>query len=161
MSGDNKKDNSLTLGPTNLGLISKNSQFTNVIGTIEELQSNIGLIFDLGDNKTPKNILMNIIEALSDINKNIYSNSNKYENYIDVMNDMENTVKFMKTKIKTINNMPLGSQLLSQINVARSITRRAERELVAYDEKLKKYDSAIDFLNRLSNYLLILCNFLI
>lgn len=155
------KDNSLTLGPTNSGLISKNSQFINVIGTLEELQSNIGLIFDLGNNQTPRNILLNIIESLSDISKNIYCGQNKYESYIDVMNDMENTIKFMQSKIINIINMPLGSQLLSQINIARSVTRRAERELVAYDEKLKKHEPAIEFLNKLSNYLLILCNFLI
>ena len=57
--------------------------------------------------------------------------------------------------------MPGGNDLCSRIHMARSICRRAERDLVSLNSKEQISPEVLKYINRLSDYLFVVARLLI
>jgi cob(I)alamin adenosyltransferase len=68
---------------------------------------------------------------------------------------LENMIDVLQTKLPHLTNfiLPGGSALSAQLHLARSVCRRAERNVVALAKEEKVNPELVPFLNRLSTYL--------
>ena len=57
--------------------------------------------------------------------------------------------------------LPSGHPVSSLCHIARTVCRRAERGVVFLSYKAEKYENAIQFLNRLSDYLFVLARIIL
>ena len=57
--------------------------------------------------------------------------------------------------------MPGGNDLCSRVHIARSICRRAERDLVSLNSKEQISPEVLKYINRLSDYLFVVARLLI
>ena len=138
-------------------------------GTVDELNSYIGLVSDNFNHKHTANTLKEIQDRLFTIGSSLACDPEKnpkmkipdlheediifLEDEIDVMND---ALPDMKNFI-----LPGGSVAISNAHVARCICRRAERACVNMQEQhLFVEPLVIKYLNRLSDYLFVLARFI-
>jgi len=130
--------------------ISKNSKLINTIGTIDELNSYLGIVGGLED--IQKNLFI-INSILSGAKLKFPKNATKVlENKID---------KMEKLMPKQTNFLIYGGCPKScHLYFARAICRRAERAFVAiYNLPPTTYKHILQYINRLSDYLYILARF--
>jgi cob(I)alamin adenosyltransferase len=137
-------------------------------GSVDELNSYIGLCRDLITDKHLKDILREIQDRLFTIGSSLACDPIRepklrlpdlkeediilLENEIDAMNEK---LPPMKSFI-----LPGGHVTVSQIHIARCVCRRAERCTVRLEfEKSESENIIIKYLNRLSDYLFILARF--
>lgn len=136
-------------------------------GTIDELNSYIGLCRDLAEDATIAANLQKIQEQLftigailaCDPDKNIkMSLPSMKESYVT---DLESGIDNMETVLPEMKFfiLPGGHPLISHIHVARSICRRAERCCVRLSEESTVDPLILIFLNRLSDYLFVLARY--
>ena len=137
-------------------------------GTVDELNSYIGLVSDLVEDSPSKIILKEIQDRLFTVGSSLACDPDKeplmkipdlkeedvvlLENEIDRMNEVLPPMKFFI--------LPGGHVTVSTIHVARCICRRAERLCV----NMQEHDLFVDLLvikyvNRLSDYLFVLCRY--
>ncbi len=141
--------------------VSKNDIKIEAYGTIDELNSFIGLLNASLSNTQTKEKLIQIQSMLfsigsilasvkqeqsNDLLKNI--NSEFLEKEIDLMN---NTIPELTSFI-----LPGGNQSASYCHVIRSICRRAERNVVTLASETDIPETILIFLNRLSDYFFVL-----
>jgi len=153
-------------GDTTLGdgsHVSKNNARIHSLGSIDELNASIGLArVTLSEDhevdlKSIQNDLFNIGGELS-IPK------------VDKTLLHEDRVDFLEKMIKSINKqlppleefiIPGGSETGARLHVARSICRRAERDLVSLNNIEKLSTDILIYVNRLSDYLFVLARLVI
>ena len=138
-------------------------------GTIDELNSYIGLVNDNCNEDHSKNILKEIQDRLFTIGSSLACDPDKepkmklpdlketdvllLENEIDKMNEILPEMKYFI--------LPGGHVAVSTTHVARCICRRAERCCVDMQEhKLFVDPLIIKYLNRLSDYLFVLTRYI-
>lgn len=136
--------------------VSKYSTKINTIGLIDELNSYIGICVSYSKEKQFKKFLINIQKDLLTIgsilagSKLVFSKTKtrKLENIID---DIEG-------RLPALNNfvIPGGSTLSSHLQYARSLSRKAERNVVALSQEESIKPQILMFLNRLSDFLFML-----
>ena len=150
--------------------VSKSHMRVEAYGTVDELNSYIGLLADLIETPQYKGVLKEIQDRLFTIGSVLASDPAKQMMVPDVKTEdiqlLENEIDTMESALPPLKNfiLPGGHQTVSFCNVARTVCRRAERLVVALDavEKIdplpKKSGSAISikYLNRLSDYLFVL-----
>ncbi len=132
-------------------------------GTVDELNSWIGLLRDQEINTSHKTILAEIQDRLFTIGSNLAADPEKskmtlpdlkqeditlLEKEIDKMNDVLPT---MRSFI-----LPGGHTIVSYCHIARCVCRRAERNTIHLSETGPVADLVIMYLNRLSDYLFML-----
>lgn len=132
-------------------------------GTVDELNSWIGLIRDQSIDKNSKDLLIHIQDRLFTIGSHLASDPSKQgikipdikedditklEKEIDKMNE---TLPEMKSFV-----LPGGHPTVSYCHIARCVCRRAERCAVNLSSEDKVEDIVIKYLNRLSDYLFVL-----
>lgn len=137
-------------------------------GTVDELNSHIGLCGDLLTDLPSKNLLREIQDRLFTIGSSLACDPDKeplmkipdlkaedtglLEAEIDKMNEV---LPVMKSFI-----LPGGHMAVSQLHIARCVCRRAERICVhMQEEKLFVDQLVIQYLNRLSDYLFVLARY--
>lgn len=133
-------------------------------GTVDELNSYIGLLKDQTVNQNKQDILKEIQDRLFTIGSSLASDPEKskmkipdlktedialLEQTIDVMNETLPEMRFFI--------LPGGHQSISFGHLARTVCRRAERNIIALEELDFVADLVIKYLNRLSDYLFTLC----
>jgi cob(I)alamin adenosyltransferase len=71
---------------------------------------------------------------------------------------LENLIDEMELKLEPLNSfiLPGGHPVSSQCHVARTVCRRAEREIIRLSAELFVPDTVIKYMNRLSDYLFVL-----
>ena len=148
--------------------VSKSHLRIESYGTVDELNSYIGLVIDLLSDVHSKGILKEIQDRLFTIGSSLACDPEKeplmkipdlkesdlllLENEIDKMNE---TLPEMKSFI-----LPGGHIAVSTIHIARCICRRAERICVHLQEESLFVDPlVIKYLNRLSDYLFVLSRY--
>ena len=81
----------------------------------------------------------------------------------------QDRIDYLDKKIELINNdlpplkefiLPGGNDVCSRIHLARSICRRAERDLVSLNNKEKISPEILQYINRLSDYLFVVARLL-
>ena len=135
-------------------------------GTVDELNSYIGLCRDLVTDPNSRSCLQEIQDRLFTIGSSLACDPEKepklkipdlgekdlsyLENQIDNMND---SLPEMKSFI-----LPGGHPTVSHIHIARCVCRRAERCCVRLEKDTESI--IIKYLNRLSDYLFVLARFI-
>ncbi len=138
-------------------------------GTIDELNSFIGLCVDtIGDNKT-KIVLKEIQDRLFTIGSSLACDPDK-EPMLKLPDLKESDIAFLETEIDTMNEvlplmknfiLPGGNVSVSNLHVARCVCRRAERNCVAMKENdLFIDETVLKYINRLSDYLFVLARYI-
>lgn len=132
-------------------------------GTIDELNSWIGLVRDQNIDKHSKDILIHIQDRLFTIGSHLASDPAKSKAKIPDIKEEDVVVleKEMDSMNETLPEMrsfvlPGGNTIVSYCHIARCICRRAERCTVDLASREKVDDIIIQYLNRLSDYLFVL-----
>ena len=153
-------------GDTALGdgsRVSKDNARIQCLGSIDELNASIGLALvtstedHVADLESIQNDLLNIGGELSIplVEKPLLH---------------DERVSFLEKRIELINKelppleefiIPGGSETSARLHVARSICRRAERNLVSLKNTEKLSTNILKYLNRLSDYLFVLARLVI
>ena len=132
-------------------------------GTIDELNSFIGNIYDQEINSFHKEILLKIQNQLFNLGSIISFDGEK--NKIKLPNIKIENIKMLEKAIDKMEEnlpklksfiLPSGHPTASKCHIARTVCRRAERNLVTLSKTTKIDILHLQYLNRLSDYLFIL-----
>jgi cob(I)alamin adenosyltransferase len=139
-------------------------------GTVDELNSYIGLIRDQEMNQHFKTILIEVQDRLftvgailaTPIEKEILKNGEKRLQNLGII---ETDIELLETEIDTMEDslpqmthfvLPGGHTTVSYCHLARCVCRRAERLAVQLSHQEPIDAMAVKYLNRLSDYLFVL-----
>lgn len=134
-------------------------------GTVDELNSWIGLLRDQASEDFEKKQLQEIQNLLFALGSNLASEPGKKMPLPDVLPahvmELEQAIDRMDTELPPLKNfiLPGGHPLVSQCHIARCVCRRAERLVVALNEQEPLSPILIQYLNRLSDYLFTLARY--
>ena len=137
-------------------------------GTIDELNSFIGLVSDHQNDEHTKKILNEIQDRLFTIGSSLACDPAK-EAKLKIPDLKEPDVEFLEKEIDRMNEslppmksfiLPVGHVAVSTTHVARTVCRRAERNCVnMQQQKMEIEPLVIKYLNRLSDYLFVLARY--
>ncbi|MCX6230578.1 MAG: cob(I)yrinic acid a,c-diamide adenosyltransferase [Bacteroidetes bacterium] len=132
-------------------------------GTVDELNSYIGLIHDLCINKNAKVILLEIQDRLFTAEALLAEDPETSKNPLPQIIEgditlLENEIDSMNLTIPELKSfiLPGGHPIVSHCHIARCICRRAERITIKLSETAEVSPLVIKYLNRLSDYLFVL-----
>jgi cob(I)alamin adenosyltransferase len=136
-------------------------------GTVDELNSHVGLCKDLLQDKEGIQILLKIQDRLFTIGSELACDPEKttkisipdlYESDIELL---EKEIDRMELKLEPLKTfiLPGGHATVSQLHIARTVCRRAERCCVRLANETNVDLTIIKYLNRLSDYLFVLARF--
>ena len=132
-------------------------------GTVDELNSWLGLIRDQNISADTKKILIHIQDRLFTIGSHLASDPNKKG--IKIPDIKEEDITTLEKEMDKMNKvlpemknfvLPGGHTTVSYCHIARCVCRRAERCAVHLASEEKVEDIIIKYLNRLSDYLFVL-----
>jgi len=147
--------------------VSKHHIRIEAYGTVDELNSWIGLIRDQDIPSSVTEILKEVQDRLFTIGSSLASDPEKSRMKIPDLNEKD--VKLLENEIDRMNAelpelkafiLPGGNTTVSYCHIARCICRRAERNVTHLSEESFVADLVIIYLNRLSDYLFVLARFL-
>ena len=149
--------------------LSKADNLFSVMGDIDELNSHIGLVRAQLQQTKDQSISEEFSQSLVIIQHLLFNIGGElampeYEG-VSTMH-----IEWLEQKIDTMNStlpplkdfiLPTGSVLVSQLHVARSVCRRAERQAVLLKEQRPSAirSTAISLINRLSDWLFVAARF--
>jgi cob(I)alamin adenosyltransferase len=139
-------------------------------GTVDELNSYIGLIRDQDINSHYQDILIEIQDRLFTVGailatppeKEVKKNGEKRLKNLGIIDSdielLENEIDIMEELLPPMTHfvLPGGHSTVSYCHIARCVCRRAERLAVHLSHNEPVSESAIKYLNRLSDYLFML-----
>ena len=138
-------------------------------GTIDELNSFIGLVNDYHSDSNTTTVLKEIQDRLFTIGSSLACDPDK-EPKLKIPDLKSSDVEFLEKEIDSMNEvlpemksfiLPGGHVAVSTAHVARCVCRRAERICVAMKQAQLFIDPLIiKYLNRLSDYLFVLSRFI-
>lgn len=143
--------------------VSKANLRIDAYGTIDELNSYIGLIADQEINNTRKTLLKEIQDRLFTIGSSLASDPEKSKMKIPDL--LVSDIELLEKEIDQMNEvlpqlrafiLPGGHQSVSFCHLGRVVCRRAERKVIALSENEFVAELVIQYLNRLSDYLFVL-----
>ncbi len=141
----------------------------HAIGTVDEANSSIGLAIALLDDDEHVASLRRIQNDLFDLGADIATPAGEGDDFAPsemVLRIIASQVAWLENAIDTANEcieplnsfiLPGGSAGASALHVARATARRAERDMVALAQSEPVNPHALQYLNRLSDYLFVLC----
>ena len=143
-----------------------------VVGELDELNSSLGVILSV----IPTGVEESFLGFIQTIQKNLFKlggelaslqnsmgtvkgteNSTDRKIEIDDIEKLEKEIDLMEKELPELKNfiLPGGSQAGAELHRARTVCRRAERELVAFSKEQKVRPEVHQYLNRLSDYLFV------
>ena len=132
-------------------------------GTIDELNSFIGNIYDQDLKEFHKEILLNIQNHLFNLGSVISFDGKKDNIKLPNITSknvgmLEEAIDKMEESLPTLTNfiLPSGHPTTSKCHIARTVCRRAERNLVILSKTSEIDNLHLQYLNRLSDYLFVL-----
>jgi cob(I)alamin adenosyltransferase len=131
-------------------------------GTVDELNSYIGLLRDLIETPQYRAVLKDIQDRLFMIGAVLASDPDKQMMTPDIKESdiqlLENQIDMMESSVPILKNfiLPGGHPTVSYCNIARTVCRRAERLVVLLNVEQSTDPLSIIYLNRLSDYLFVL-----
>ena len=133
-------------------------------GTVDELNSYLGLLRDQEVNQIRKDVLIEIQDRLFTIGSILATEPGNTKVKIPLL--IESDITLLEVEMDRMEEMlppmrffvlPGGHASVSFGHVARTVCRRAERLAIGLDEQEKINPLVIKYLNRLSDYLFMLC----
>lgn len=138
-------------------------------GTVDELNSFIGLVSDYLTDEHSKTILKEIQDRLFTIGSSLACDPEK-ETKMEIPDLKEEDILLLEQEIDKMNDLlpvmknfilPGGHVAVSTAHIARCVCRRAERACVLMQEQQMFVDPlVIKYLNRLSDYLFVLARYI-
>jgi cob(I)alamin adenosyltransferase len=138
-------------------------------GTVDELNSYIGLVSDYSENQEIKTFLKEIQDRLFTVGSSLACDPDK-EPLMKIPDLKEEDVKMLEKEIDRMNGelpvmkhfiLPGGHPAVSTTHITRCVCRRAERLCVNMQEHEVFVDAlVIKYLNRLSDYLFVLARYI-
>lgn len=132
-------------------------------GTVDELNSWIGLLRDQNIKEIEKQTLLEIQDRLFTIGSQLANDTEKSKMKLPEI--AENDVLFLENEIDRLNAnlsemksfvLPGGNTIVSYTHIARCVCRRAERAVSHLMENTELNPLLLKYLNRLSDYLFVL-----
>jgi cob(I)alamin adenosyltransferase len=138
-------------------------------GTVDELNSFIGLLSDLVTNADIKTVLKEVQDRLFTVGSSLACDPDK-EPSLKIPDLKEEDIAYLESLMDKMNEvlepmksfiLPGGHQAISTAHIARCVCRRAERWCVnLQEEDLFVEPMVIKYLNRLSDYLFVLSRYI-
>lgn len=147
--------------------VSKNHQRIEAYGTIDELNSYIGLLRDQSIDIESQQMLLNIQDRLFTIGALLASDPEK--GGMKLPEIKEEDVLLLEKEIDEMNEnlpemrafiLPGGHTTVSFCHIARCVCRRAERLSAGLSDDSLQLSLILQYLNRLSDYLFVLSRYL-
>ncbi|MDE1547610.1 cob(I)yrinic acid a,c-diamide adenosyltransferase [Jeotgalibaca caeni] len=146
-------------------VVSKSDVRVEAYGTIDELNSLIGIVASLSS------VSNELTEELQLIQQYLFDcgtdtsmphDESKYRTKATYITWLEKRIDYYSDLPPKIQSfiLPGGSYAASQVHFARTVARRAERRVVAFQETTESNIYVLQFLNRLSDYLFALARVL-
>ena len=148
--------------------VSKNTIRIEAYGTIDELNAFIGLTIIEVSDKSVKDLLQKIQNWLFSIGADLATPDNEKTKKLNVFRTSEEYYRYIEkeidkyeSKLDELRNfiLPGGTKGAALLHICRTITRRAERMVVALNSTVKIGNNIIIFLNRLSDLFFVLARF--
>ena len=137
-------------------------------GTVDELNSHIGLLRDVVKDTETVASLLQIQDRLFTIGSQLAADPEKNnmklpELYTEDIHVLENLIDKINTQVPEMKSfvLPGGHIHVSYCHIARCVCRRAERAILRVAENEKVDDIILIYLNRLSDYLFMLSRWLV
>jgi cob(I)alamin adenosyltransferase len=133
-------------------------------GTVDELNSWVGLCKDLLSDETNRGILQEVQDRLFTIGSSLACDPEK-EPKMKIPDLKEEDISLLEKEMDRMNEtvppmrnfiLPGGHPTLSQLHIARCVCRRAERCIVRLEDEEA---ITIKYINRLSDYLFVLSRY--
>ncbi len=149
--------------------VPKNHARIESYGTVDELNSYIGLIRDSIVLEPERKMLKEIQDRLFTLGAILAADPSKDKEKLQTPDLHDSDVELLEQEIDRMEEslpalqhfvLPGGHTTVSFCHIARCVCRRAERLAVALDEQQSVLPIVIQYLNRLSDYLFVLGRFL-
>lgn len=147
-------------GTTGLGdgsRVNKDDSRVEAYGTVDELNSFIGLLrAELNDSHALQSTFSNIQHKLFDLGGELC-----IPNYVlikeDAITHLEQCIDALNENLPPLKDfiLPAGGKAASVCHIARSVCRRAERRVFSLSQQAQISPLALQYLNRLSDYLFV------
>ncbi|MCT4601194.1 MAG: cob(I)yrinic acid a,c-diamide adenosyltransferase [Marinifilaceae bacterium] len=143
--------------------VEKHNLRLEAYGTIDELNSYIGLIRSFDIDTTIRKILEEIQAKLFTVGAHLAVDED-HEELKEKFTCSENEINILEKEIDRINSklpemnsfiLPGGNQIVSYTHIARTVCRRAERRISALMEIVEISPNILKYVNRLSDYLFV------
>jgi cob(I)alamin adenosyltransferase len=143
--------------------VSKADLRIDTYGTIDELNSYVGLLRDQEVNQKRKNSLVEIQDRLFTIGSILATEPGNKK--VKIPSLQETDIEFLESEIDAMETalepmkffvLPGGHQAVSFCHITRTVCRRSERLAIALHETEPVEALVIKYLNRLSDYLFVL-----
>lgn len=151
-------------GSTGLGdgsRVSKDSARVTAYGTVDEANSAIGVVLACDIPDEVREVLVSVQHQMFDLGGELCIPGHAAIQESDV-DRLEATLDRFNADLPALKDfiLPGGGMAAAQAHMARTITRRAEREVVTLSHHDAVRPEAIRYLNRLSDLLFVLCRVL-
>jgi cob(I)alamin adenosyltransferase len=157
--GGDKGETSL-LGGTR---VPKYHERIEVYGTLDELNSFIGLLRDQPMDQHYKNVLLNIQEKIFIAESRLAADRQEHIDRLPLISSddilaLEKEIDEMNIGLPELQSfvLPGGHPAVSYCHIARTVCRRAERLSIRLSEKFSIDETILIYLNRLSDYFFVL-----
>jgi len=142
--------------------VPKHSLRINAYGTVDELNSFLGIIRDRAISDLFKEEIIFVQDRLFTLGSLLAVDPEKSKMELPQIHEsdierLEKSIDKMETELPPMKNfiLPGGHETVSFCHISRCVCRRAERLVVELDEKFSQNPLIIAFLNRLSDYLFV------
>lgn len=148
--------------------VSKSNLRLNAYGSIDELNSFLGLAVIEVTNIDIKNILKDLQNKLFVLGSDLATPETEKNKKLKIsrtpdsyITDIEQIIDKYEAQLEELNNfiLPGGSKGSAILHICRTISRRAEREVVALKNTEHIGENIVIFLNRLSDLFFVLSRF--
>lgn len=151
--------------------VSKGSNLIELNGTLDELNAYLGIVTSLLQPKAEFDGKSEIIETIEWIQNGLYNMGTEVSSDFTIIRFEKKHPDLLESKLDAMTvKMPPQTKFIlysgtleaTQVHVARSICRRAERCFVRYLDEINEtqYPHSYQFVNRLSDYLFTLARYL-
>ncbi len=149
------------------GRVLKNNIRVEAYGTVDELNSALGMIKAWGVSSVTEEAVKKIQNQLFILGGELASNLKRGKELKipqiepEDIKFLEEQIDFLESKIPALKNfvLPGGSKGASLLHFARTICRRAERRCVELNQKERINENILIYLNRLSDLLFVLARY--
>jgi len=148
--------------------VGKNNVRIKAYGSLDELNSFIGLTLAKVKNKKIKEVLFNLQNKLFIVGSDLATPSTEKNKKLNIqrtppeyINEVEKWIDDFSSDLDELKNfiLPGGSEGAAFLHVCRTIARRAEREIVELKRNEQITENVIIFINRISDLFFVLSRF--
>ncbi len=145
-----------TTGLADGSRVSKDSARIQVIGTVDELNSQLGVLLSEKLAQDIRALLLNVQNDLFDLGGSLAYPAAKFTD--EKLARLDAAITFYNADLPPLKEfiLPGGTRAAALCHVARTVARRAERELVLLSHTEQVPEHGLPFLNRLSDLLFVL-----